>query len=100
MTVPAAWAEHLGSMSRTSRPNTANLLPPSARPVPHPSRGDGRNTLADIEVFVFTVEAELDAMDRKRIGVPRLIRPLQTSRRPTPDSPLTNSACVDSVAFG
>jgi transposase len=56
-------------MSRASRPNTADLLPPSARPVPRPSRGDGWKALANIEVFVFTVEAELEAMDRERIGV-------------------------------
>src|SRR3954466_6424920 len=58
-------------MSRTSRPNTADLLPPSARPVPCPSRSDGWNALADIEVFVFAVEAELEAMDRERIGMHR-----------------------------
>ncbi|MFC7694972.1 hypothetical protein ACFQY5_40860 [Paeniroseomonas aquatica] len=58
-------------MSRTSRPNAADLLPPSARPAPRPSRGDGWNALADIEVFVFAVEAELEAMDRERVGVHR-----------------------------
>jgi transposase len=58
-------------MSRASCPNTADLLPPSARPVPCPSRSDGWNALADIEVFVFAVEAELEAMDRERIGVHR-----------------------------
>jgi transposase len=58
-------------MSRASCPNTTDLLPPSARPVPRPSRGDGWNALADIEVFVFAVEAELEAMDRERIGVHR-----------------------------
>src|SRR3954451_13192822 len=45
--------------------------PPSARPVPRPSRGDGWNILADIEVFIFAVEAELEAMDRERVGVHR-----------------------------
>jgi transposase len=48
-----------------------DLPPPSARPVPRPSRGDGWNILADIEVFIFTVEAELEAMDRERVGVHR-----------------------------
>jgi transposase len=47
------------------------LPPPSARRVPHPSRGDGWNILADVEVFVFAVEAELEAMDRERTGVHR-----------------------------
>src|SRR3954467_7159781 len=50
---------------------SADLPPPFARRVPRPSRGDGWNTLADIEVFVFSVEAELEAMDRERIGVHR-----------------------------
>ena len=50
-------------MSRASLSNPADLLPPSARPVPRPSRGDGWNALADIEVFVFAVEAELEAME-------------------------------------
>ena len=58
-------------MSRASHPNTADLPPPSARPVPRPSLSDGWNTLADIEVFVFAVEAELEAMDRERVGVHR-----------------------------
>jgi transposase len=48
-----------------------DVPPPSARPVPRPSRGDGWNVLADIEVFIFAVEAELQAMDRERIGVHR-----------------------------
>ena len=48
-----------------------DLPPPSARPVPRPSRGDGWNILADIEVFIFAVEAELEAMDRERVGVHR-----------------------------
>src|ERR671928_1283312 len=49
----------------------ADVPPPSARPVPCPCRGDGWNVLADIEVFIFAVEAELEAMDRERIGVHR-----------------------------
>ncbi len=56
-------------MSCTSLRSNADLPPPSARRVPRPSRGDGWNTLADIEVFVFAVEAELEAMDRERVGV-------------------------------
>jgi transposase len=51
--------------------SSADLPPPSARAVPCPSRGDGWNILADIEVFIFAVEAELEAMDRERIGVHR-----------------------------
>src|SRR3982750_2470388 len=58
-------------MSRASRPNASDLLPPSARGVPPSRRGDGWNTLADVEVFIFAVEAELEAMDRERIGVHR-----------------------------
>jgi transposase len=58
-------------MSPASLLNPADLPPPSARPVPRPSRGDGWNALADVEVFVFTVEAELEAMDRERVGVHR-----------------------------
>jgi transposase len=58
-------------MSRTSHPDPADRLPASARPVPRPNRGDGWNALADIEVFVFAVEAELETMDRERIGVHR-----------------------------
>ena len=46
-----------------------DLPPPSARRVPRPNRGDGWNILADIEVFVFAVEAELEARDRERVGV-------------------------------
>jgi hypothetical protein len=57
-------------MSRTSMP-APDLPPPSARPVPRPSRGDGWNILADIEVFIVAVEAELEAMNRKRAGVHR-----------------------------
>jgi transposase len=58
-------------MSHASLLNSTDLPPPSARPVPRPSRGDGWNILADIEVFIFAVEAELEAMDRERIGVHR-----------------------------
>jgi transposase len=58
-------------MSHASLLSPVDLPPPSARPVPRPSRGDGWNTLADIEVFVFAVEAELEAMDGARIGVHR-----------------------------
>ena len=58
-------------MSRTGIPSPADLPPPSARRVPRPGRGDGWDTLADLEVFVFAVEAELEAMDRERVGVHR-----------------------------
>src|ERR671939_630261 len=58
-------------MPRTAPLSTADLPPPSARRVPHPSRGDGWNALADVEVFIFAVEAELEAMDRERVGVHR-----------------------------
>src|ERR687890_424333 len=58
-------------MFRASTLSTADLPPPSARRVPRSCRGDGWDTLADIEVFVFAVEAELEAMDRERIGVHR-----------------------------
>lgn len=58
-------------MSRTSTQNTADLSLPSARRVPPSRRGDGWDALADIEVFVFAVEAELEAMDRERTGVHR-----------------------------
>jgi hypothetical protein len=34
-----------------------DLPPSSALRVPRPSRGDGWNILADVEVFVFAVEA-------------------------------------------
>ncbi len=67
MSVPP---HHIGRMSRTSMP-ARDLPPPSARPVPRPNRGDGWNILADIEVFIFAVEAELEAMDRERVGVHR-----------------------------
>jgi transposase len=58
-------------MSRTSHPNTADCHPASARRVPRPDRGDGWDILADVEVFLFAVEAELEAMDHERIGVHR-----------------------------
>jgi transposase len=58
-------------MSSTGILSPVDLPPPSARRVPRPSRGDGWNILADVEVFVFAVEAELEAMDRERAGVHR-----------------------------
>jgi transposase len=48
-----------------------DLPPPSARRVPHPSRGDGWNILADVEVFIFAAETELEAMGRERTGLHR-----------------------------
>jgi transposase len=67
----AAPARHIGPMSHASLLSPAALPPPSTRRVPRPSRGDGWDVLADIEVFVFAVEAELEAMDRERVGVHR-----------------------------
>src|SRR5215208_5631810 len=64
-------------MSHASLLSPADLPAPSARPVPCPSGGDGWNILADIEVFIFAAEAELEAMDRERVGVHR--------RGPKPD---------------
>ena len=58
-------------MSHADILSPADLPLPSARPVTRPSRGDGWNILADIEVFIFAVEAELEAMDRERVGVHR-----------------------------
>src|SRR3712207_5939089 len=58
-------------MSCPAPRSPADLPPPSARRVPRPDRGDGWNTLADIEVFIFAVEAEPEAMDRERVGVHR-----------------------------
>ena len=58
-------------MFRASTLSTADLPPPSSRRVPRSRRGDGWDALADIEVFVFAVEAELEAMDRERVGVHR-----------------------------
>jgi transposase len=75
MSVPTRRAvrrpDHIGPMSHSSILSPADLAPPSARRVPRPSRGDGWNTLADVEVFIFAVEAELEAMDRERVGVHR-----------------------------
>src|SRR4029450_12460197 len=50
--------------------STADLLPPSARRVPRSRRGDGWDALADLEGFVFAGEAELEGMERARVGVP------------------------------
>jgi transposase len=61
----------MGPMSGTSPAKSIDLRPASARPVPRPDRGDGWNALADVEVFVFAVEAELEAMERERVGVHR-----------------------------
>ena len=58
-------------MSLASLLSPADLPAPSTRPVPRPSRGDGWNSLADVEVFVFAVEAELVALERERTGVRR-----------------------------
>src|SRR3954469_23187216 len=58
-------------MPRTSTPGTADPLAPFARRVPRSHRGDGWDALADLEVFVFAVEAELEAMERERVGVHR-----------------------------
>ena len=58
-------------MFRASTLSTADLPPPSARRVPRSRRGDGWDALADLEVFVFAVEAELEAMERERVGVHR-----------------------------
>ena len=58
-------------MSCTSLVTSADLPSPSARRVPRPNRGDGWNTLADLKVFIFAVEAELEVMDRERVGVHR-----------------------------
>ncbi len=66
-----AHPNHIGPMSHADILSPVDLPPPSARPVPHPNRGDGWNILADVEVFIFAVEAELEAMDRERVGVHR-----------------------------
>jgi transposase len=58
-------------MSRTSTAKIVDLPPPSARRLPRSRCSDGWDVLADIEVFVFAVEAELEAMDRERVGVHR-----------------------------
>ena len=66
-----AHRHHIGPMSPLGILSPVDLPPPSARRVPHSSRGDGWNILADVEVFVFAVEAELETMDRERVGVHR-----------------------------
>src|SRR4051812_49593840 len=58
-------------MPRTHAPRTANPPAPSARRVRGSCRGDGWDALADIRVFVFAVEAELEALERERVGVRR-----------------------------
>ncbi len=58
-------------MSRASTLSTADPPPPSTRRIPRANRGDGWNTPADIGVFIFAVEAELEAMGRERAGVQR-----------------------------
>ena len=58
-------------MSRAGTLITADRPPLSAQRAPRSCRGDGWNALADIEVVVFAVEAELEAMDRERVGVHR-----------------------------
>ncbi len=58
-------------MPRADTPSTADLVRPAARRLPQSRRGGGWDALADIEVFVFAVEAELEAMDRERVGVHR-----------------------------
>jgi transposase len=58
-------------MSCAAPLSTADLPLPSARRVPRPDRGDGWDALADIEVFIFAAEAELEALDRERVGVHR-----------------------------
>ncbi len=65
-------------MSCADTLSTADLPPPSVRRLPRSRRGDGWDALADIEVFVFAVEAELEAMDRERVGVHR------RGRKPAP----------------
>ena len=67
-------------MSRTSLRSNADL-PPSGRRVPRSSRGDGWNALADIEVFIFAVEAELEAMDHEWAGLHRRGRKPDLTRR-------------------
>src|SRR3954462_6729183 len=64
-------AHHVGPMPLTSTPSPADLPSPSARHLPRVRRGDGWDALADMEVFVFAVEAELEPMERERFGVPR-----------------------------
>jgi transposase len=81
-------------MSCASTPSTADLSPPSARRVPRPSRGDGWDVLADIEVFVFAVEAELEAMDRERVGVHR------RGRKPDPSLRRRLIGLIWTLTFG
>ncbi|WP_198385113.1 hypothetical protein [Roseomonas sp. KE2513] len=50
-------------MSRISIQCIADRSTPSAQRVPRSRRDDGWDVLADIEVFVFAVEAELEVMD-------------------------------------
>jgi hypothetical protein len=56
---------HAGTLS------LVDLPPLSARRVPRPGLGDGWKALADTEVIVLAVEAELEAMDCERVGVHR-----------------------------
>ena len=63
-------AHHVGPMPRTSTPSPAVCLRPLPDTFPA-SAGVTLDALADIEVFVFAVEAELEAMERERIGVHR-----------------------------
>src|ERR1041384_8746813 len=58
-------------MPHTSTPNPADLPSPSARRLPRSRQGEGWDALADIEVFVFAVEAEWEAMEREGVGVHR-----------------------------
>src|SRR4051812_27728714 len=58
-------------MPRTNTLSPTDLPSPSAQHLPRSRRGDGWDALADIEVFVFAVEAELEAMERERVGVHR-----------------------------
>src|ERR1044072_1079737 len=58
-------------MPRTSTPSPADLPSPFVRRLPPSRPGDGWDALADIEVFVFAVEAELEAREREQVGVHR-----------------------------
>src|SRR3954451_3233928 len=64
-------AHHVGPMPRTNTLSPTDLPSPSAQHLHRSRRGDGWDALADIEVFVFAVEAELEAMERERVGVHR-----------------------------
>ena len=57
---------HLGPMSHASLPRSADLLRPALL---RSGRGDGWDALTDLEMFVFAVEAKLEAMDHERVGV-------------------------------